>query len=153
MDARVIASRLDGRGRDAQLYSLAGLRAAVEPMAAAADAHAARPEQRHRLVVLAERLTEYVALAGREACIAADAEFHAALLAASGNEMFTALSTIFASAVPAEGRPQDVPPRGCRATVRAHAATTDAVAQRDPDAAARIMARLRARLRAELDAG
>ena len=91
---RVIGWRLRTDANYAQLRSLTELRAAVEPAAARHAATRATAEQRARLIELAatlRRLGEAGAGDGEE-FLSADIEFHALLLAASGNEMFTALT-------------------------------------------------------------
>jgi DNA-binding FadR family transcriptional regulator len=93
-DPLVIWWRLAGPGRDSQLRSLTELRIAVEPLAAAAAARYATPEQRERLVGLAERM-RVLGEAGRLGpFMDLDVELHALLLTASGNEMFAALTDV-----------------------------------------------------------
>jgi DNA-binding FadR family transcriptional regulator len=88
----VIRWRLDGPARDAQLYSLTDLRAAIEPTAARLAAKMARPEQGERLLELSERLVQ-LGSEGRgdePEYLETDVEYHQLLLRASHNEMLTA---------------------------------------------------------------
>ncbi len=95
-DRRVIGWRLDGPGRMAQLQSLTELRIAVEPLAAALAAVHATTAQRTRLTTLAALMRETGEAGRLEEFLGYDIEFHAEVLAASGNEMFTALSGVVA---------------------------------------------------------
>ncbi|MBF9069911.1 FadR/GntR family transcriptional regulator [Streptacidiphilus fuscans] len=87
----VIAWRLAGADRSAQLRSLGSLRVAVEPAAAGLAATHATDDQRRALSALAMEMT----MTGRAGDLAAflrhDADFHATVLQASGNEMFAHL--------------------------------------------------------------
>lgn len=93
----IIAWRLDGPGRDAQLRELSELRGAIEPLAARSAASHATSAQRQELVaaVLEMARTEKDA-DGRE-YLAADIAFHRTLLSASGNTMFAALGSVVES--------------------------------------------------------
>ncbi|WP_434538396.1 FadR/GntR family transcriptional regulator [Aestuariimicrobium sp. Y1814] len=94
LDTRVIRWRLDGPGRSEQLATLTELRLAIEPIAAAGAAERASVEQRARLVELAAQLRT-LGEAGRiEEFLAADVDYHALLLQASGNEMFSSLTGV-----------------------------------------------------------
>ncbi|MFI7078398.1 FadR/GntR family transcriptional regulator [Micromonospora sp. NPDC049903] len=96
LDPRVIRWRLDGPGRAAQLRTLTDLRVAVEPLAAAGAARHATAEERQRLRALAARMRQLGEAGELDAFLAADVEFHALLLQACLNEMFTALTGVIA---------------------------------------------------------
>ncbi|GHH72628.1 transcription factor [Streptosporangium violaceochromogenes] len=96
-DPRVIRWRLAGADRDAQLRSLTDLRIAVEPVAARNAALFATPEQREELLSLAALLEESGKPRDADAYLQHDIAFHSALLRASGNEMFAALSSTIAA--------------------------------------------------------
>ncbi|GAA3356185.1 MULTISPECIES: FadR/GntR family transcriptional regulator [Saccharopolyspora] len=81
--------------RSAQVRTLAELRTAVEPVAAAAAARNAGHEQAARLVALAERMVATARAGDLETFLEADVAFHGLVLAASGNEMFAQLEDVF----------------------------------------------------------
>jgi DNA-binding FadR family transcriptional regulator len=93
LDPRVIAWRLAGGGRDAQLRSLTQLRHAVEPTAARLAALERGGGQGAELMRLARRLRELgeQGLGDTEGYLEADVAFHTLLIRASGNEMFVGL--------------------------------------------------------------
>lgn len=93
LDPQVIAWRLAGAGRAAQLRSLTQLRVALEPTAARLAAQSARhagPE----LVRLAARMRELgeQGLGDTAEYLDIDVQFHTLLLTCGGNEMFAALA-------------------------------------------------------------
>jgi DNA-binding FadR family transcriptional regulator len=90
-DPRVIRWRLDEGDRAEQLLSLSELRRGVEPAAAALAATLATPEQCRRLASAVSDMHVHGRAGDLEPYLRADQDFHAALLEASGNEMFTAL--------------------------------------------------------------
>ncbi|MFI7024968.1 FadR/GntR family transcriptional regulator [Micromonospora sp. NPDC049900] len=96
LDPRVIRWRLEGPGRAAQLRTLTDLRVAVEPLAAAGAARHATAEERQRLRALAAQMRQLGEAGELDAFLAADVEFHALLLHACLNEMFTALTGVIA---------------------------------------------------------
>lgn len=95
-DPAVITWRLQTDSeRDAQLHSLTELRIAVEPIASYNAAASATPAQKDELLALATTIRELGegTQGASSDFLAADMRFHALLLEASGNEMFTALSS------------------------------------------------------------
>lgn len=80
--------------RTAQLKTLAELRTAVEPVAAAAAAQRASHEDAARLVSLSERMVATARAGDLDTFMAADVEFHRLVLTASGNEMFAQLHEV-----------------------------------------------------------
>jgi DNA-binding FadR family transcriptional regulator len=103
-DPKVIWWRLAGPGRSAQLRTLTELRIAIEPLAAGAAARAATTAQRSRVVELADTLRRLGEAGELTEFMERDVEFHALLLQASGNEMFSALSDVVAAVL--RGRTQ-----------------------------------------------
>ncbi|MGC4789606.1 FadR/GntR family transcriptional regulator [Micromonospora sp. DT178] len=69
---------------------------AVEPLAAAGAARHATADERERLRSLATRMRQLGEAGTLNAFLAADVEFHALLLQACLNEMFTALTGVIA---------------------------------------------------------
>lgn len=150
LDARVIEWRLNCDGRETQLRSLSELRAAVEPMAAAAAARNASREQRTRIVELAERLTELGDQGESQEFLEADIAFHRLLLTASGNELFAALRDVFTVTLAGRVRHGLMPIQPRPEALAWHVAVASAVARADAAAAFELSGELLAGLRAEL---
>lgn len=93
----IIAWRLAGPGRDAQLRELSALRGAIEPLAARAAAASATDAQRRELVAAVMEMARTERDADGAEYLAADVRFHRTLLAASGNAMFAALGSVVES--------------------------------------------------------
>ena len=150
LDPRVIAWRLNGPWREAQLASLTQLRTAVEPVAAGAAAQSASASQCGRLLELAHDLERFGAAGDAQAFLRADIAYHALILEASGNEMFGALEDVFA--VTLTGRTHGgLMPRFPRAeAVEAHVRVARAVRGRDSEAAHDAMAEMMRELRGDL---
>ncbi|GAA3652194.1 FadR/GntR family transcriptional regulator [Microbacterium marinilacus] len=91
---QLIAWNLRGPFRQQQLEALAELRVAAEPMAARLAARRATAAQRAELRRLADVLVDLGSrgLGDSDPYLAADVEFHALLLAASGNPQLAALA-------------------------------------------------------------
>lgn len=94
LDPLVIRWRLDGEGRRAQLDELRALRRAIEPAAAAAAAEPGASAQAAGIVDAAERMRAATEAGDTRAFLVADRDFHAMILAASGNRMFAKLRTV-----------------------------------------------------------
>ncbi|MDZ5145604.1 FadR/GntR family transcriptional regulator [Microbacterium testaceum] len=135
----IIAWRLAGPGRDAQLRELSELRGAIEPLAARAAATHATPAQRQELIaaVIEMARTEHDADGG--VYLAADIAFHRTLLAASGNSMLAALGSVVESVLVGrtlhELMPHDANPHA----VRWHQDVAFAIAAGRADDAAEAM--------------
>lgn len=93
-DPTVIAWRLRSPDRLVQLRELAELRVAFEPEAAALAASHRDPEAVSQLIALGGRLWSAARQGDTEGFLAVDAEFHAQVLAASGNPMFCQFAPI-----------------------------------------------------------
>ncbi|GAA2174213.1 FCD domain-containing protein [Arthrobacter parietis] len=134
-DARIIRWRLEGTSRARQFKSLMELRCAVEPLAAAGAARNATQEQRAVVVNLAQQLRTLGEAGRLDEFLAVDIEFHALLLLASGNEMFSALDDVVTEVL--RGRTtQGLMPRTPREySLASHEAVAAAIAGSDPDAA------------------
>ncbi|QAY64096.1 FadR family transcriptional regulator [Xylanimonas allomyrinae] len=142
LSPRVIAWRLQGAGRGAQLRTLTELRHAVEPLAAAGAARHAPPEVRAELVTIAKRMRE-LGEAGEgdhDEFLELDVRLHELLLSASGNELFGALSGVVAAVLSGRTSLGLMPASPVPAALDAHEAVARAVADGDSDAAQRAMA-------------
>jgi DNA-binding FadR family transcriptional regulator len=149
-DARVIRWRLAGPGRITQLRSLTELRAAVEPVAAAAAARHADAAEVDRLVALGARMRELGEAGRLDEFLACDIEFHALLLRAGRNEMFAALTDVVAEVLAGRTRHGLMPQRPRPEALDAHDAVVAAVRARDPEGAERAMTVITAEIRAAL---
>lgn len=149
-DPRVIRWRLAGPGRLTQLRSLTELRAAVEPVAAAAAARHADAAQVDRLMALVVRMRELGEAGRLEEFLACDVEFHALLLHAGRNEMFTALTGVVAEVLAGRTRHGLMPSRPRAEALDAHDAVAEAIRARDPEAAEAAMTVITAEIRAAL---
>lgn len=149
-DPRVIRWRLAGPGRLAQLRSLTELRAAVEPVAAAAAARHADPAEVDRLLALVARMRELGEAGRLDEFMVCDVEFHALLLRAGRNEMFAALTDVVAEVLAGRTRHGLMPDRPRPEALDAHEAVADAVRARDPQAAERAMTVITTEIRAAL---
>nr|WP_247600919.1 FCD domain-containing protein [Cellulomonas hominis] len=149
-DPRVIRWRLAGPGRLAQLRSLTELRAAVEPVAAAAAARHADPGEVDRLLVLVARMRELGEAGRLDEFAVCDIEFHALLLRAGRNEMFAALTDVVAEVLAGRTRHGLMPDRPRPEALDAHDAVADAIRARDPEAAERAMTVITTEIRAAL---
>lgn len=134
---RVIEWRLQSGQQDAQLRSLTELRFAVEPAAARLAATRATDAQRARIVELAAALGRLgEAGAGHEEeFLAADIEYHALLLHASGNEMFAALTGTIGEVLVGRTRLGLQPAFPEAEALARHHSLARAIADGDPEAA------------------
>jgi DNA-binding FadR family transcriptional regulator len=139
LDPDVIAWRIRGPERRDQMRELLELRAAVEPHAARLAAERASPAQVERL----ERAQAAMAQAAVDQRVddftAADIDFHAALLEASGNRPLVLLNGAIRAALLARGvlfaTADDLAPEA----ITLHARLADAVRRRRPERAERVM--------------
>ena len=150
LDPLVIEWRLAGEGREAQLRSLTELRAAVEPLAAAAAARNASLDQRARLQQLAATLRLTGDSGDQVAFLEADVEFHSLLLTASANELFASLSPAFAATLTGRVTYGLMPTHPLPDALAAHSAVASAVAGGFSTDAFDAMVGLLSSMRAEL---
>lgn len=109
-DPQLIRWRLAGPGRLEQLRSLNGLRAAVEPPAAAAAARLASAEERAALVDLERRMAATGRRGDLEGFLELDIAFHRRILELSGNDMFAGLSGVVAEVLAGRTEHSLMPP-------------------------------------------
>ena len=150
LDARVIEWRLSGKGRQAQLRSLTELRAGVEPVAAAAAARNASPEQRALLVDLAQQMSVLGEQGRLKKFTEVDIAFHALLLTASGNEIFVALKDVLAVTLTGRLRHGLMPSHPKPEVLEEHNRVARAVCAADPVTAHDAMVEMLSSIRMEL---
>jgi DNA-binding FadR family transcriptional regulator len=151
-DPQVIRWRLAGADRAAQLRSLGSLRSAVEPAAAALAAVHATDDQRRALSALAVELTVTARAADLETFLRHDIDFHAVVLAASGNEMFAHLGGTVAEVLRGRTEHQLMPHQPREYAVRLHRDVADAVCAGDAERAEQAMRAIVLGAAGELDA-
>lgn len=139
LDPDVIAWRLRGPERRIQMRELLELRAAVEPHAARLAAERATPAH----VELLEVAQRAMALAADEQRVddftAADIDFHAALLEASGNRPLVLLNGAIKAALLARGALINTADDLIPEAITLHRQLATAVRRRQPKRAERVM--------------
>ncbi|MTD16495.1 FCD domain-containing protein [Nakamurella sp. YIM 132087] len=141
-DPNIIRWRLAGPDRDAHLRSLGELRGAVEPLAARLAAERADPEDCGRLTAAVIGMSATARAADGAAYLGHDADFHRALLRASGNPMLAGLSQVVVEVLAGRTRHALMPRTAVPEAVQWHAAVAAAVQAGDPDAAEEMMRRI-----------
>lgn len=134
-DPRVIRWRLEGADRAAQLRSLTELRMAVEPGAAAAAARSATSGQRTAILRMAQEMQGTGEAGQLERFMEIDSRFHAAILQASGNEMFSALAPVIDAVLRWRTELGLMPPTPEPRALHDHMAIARAIATGDPASA------------------
>ena len=92
LDPLVVGWRLRGAEHDRVLLDVTELRASLQPMAAELAARNATPEQRQRLIELADEIVRTSRQADRGATAEAELDFNTLLLRATANELFAGFS-------------------------------------------------------------
>ncbi|HSN11218.1 MAG TPA: FCD domain-containing protein [Propionibacteriaceae bacterium] len=133
-DPQVVRWRLASPNRMAQLRSLAELRAAFEPEAAALAATRGDDATVGALVGMAASLWVAGHQDGSD-FIELDVEFHAKVLEASGNEMFASLAPAVGEILRGRVRHHLTPPLPVDEALERHMALARAIQKREPDAA------------------
>lgn len=144
LDPRVIAWRLQGPGRVAQLRTLTELRHAVEPLAAAGAAQHAPPEVRAEVLDIARRMRALgeAGAAQQAEFLALDIRMHQLLLRSSGNELFGALADVVAAVLSGRTAIGLMPASPDPAALDGHEAVARAVAAGDSVGAQQAMTRV-----------
>jgi len=151
-DPLVIRWRLAGADRAAQLRSLGSLRVAVEPAAAALAARQATDDDRRELSALAVELTVTARAADLDAFLEHDIAFHAAVLRASGNEMFAHLKDTVGAVLTGRTEHHLMPHRPREYAVRLHRDVAEAICAGNAEGAERAMRTIVAGALEELEA-
>lgn len=138
-EPRVIRWRMQSPERPRQLEDLVGIRLAVEPEAARLAAHNASPNQAAELVAIAGRMWAAGEEGDQKKFLELDVQFHALMLACSGNAMFAQLESLISEFLEGwhsgglgPGHPHPV-------ALKLHADAAAAVQKRNPDQAFTIM--------------
>ncbi|MEY9872403.1 DNA-binding FadR family transcriptional regulator [Streptacidiphilus sp. MAP12-33] len=147
----VIAWRLAGADRAAQLRSLGSLRVAVEPAAAALAAREATDDQRRALSALAMEMTMTGRAGDLVSFLRHDADFHATVLQASGNEMFAHLGATVEAVLRGRTEHHLMPHHPQEYAVQLHREVAEAITAGDATAAERAMRSIVAGALEELD--
>lgn len=92
LDPLVVRWRLRGAEHDRVLLDVTELRASLQPMAAELAARNATPEQRQRLIELADEIVRTSRQPDRGATAEAELDFNTLLLRATANELFAGFS-------------------------------------------------------------
>lgn len=136
-DPRIIRWRLAGPERERQIHSLTELRLSVEPVAARNAATRASDVQRISLLYHATQLEDAGVRRDLESLHEHDIAYHRLLLAASGNELFGALSAIVAEVLPVTGHlvHDVIPEHQTEPPNHLHSIAAKAIVDGDADAA------------------
>ena len=138
-DPRLISWRLAGAERSLQLSHLTQLRLAVEPVAAGLAARNASGDDCARLTEAVMGMSATGRSRDLEAYLKHDIDFHAALLEASGNELFASLSSVVAAVLTGRTRHSLMPDEPEHVAIALHRDVADAIQRRDPVAAEAAM--------------
>lgn len=141
-DPLVIKWRLAGDSSVAQLRSLNELRAAIEPKAASLAASHGPDEMCASLLRLAGELRAVVRAGDYRRFVEVDVEFHAMLLAASGNEMFALLRNVLGETVSGRSELGLMPSLPDEKSLQLHVDLADAIQGRRPEDARTISEQL-----------
>jgi len=110
LDPLVIRWRLRGTENERVLLDVTELRASLQPMAAELAARNATPEQRERLIELADEIVRHSRQPERTPALAeAEMEFHALLLRSTANELFAGFSGVVRLVQRLDGPPSPEP--------------------------------------------
>lgn len=151
LNPRVIRWRLSGPHSDRQIRSLIDLREAIEPMAAELAAQFASRDQRDKLLAISAELTRLGSVATTDEFMDADVRFHTLILAASGNEMFVALSSTIEAVLKWRAENMLMPPRPEPRALRDHEAIARAIYAGDATTAREAMRDIVAEVRTAFD--
>ena len=141
-DPEVIRWRLASSRRLEQLQSLNELRGAVEPQAARLAAERGSWDAGSELVSLAARLWAAGQRGEQEEFLRLDVEFHAAVLKASGNAMFSQLQELVAEVLTGRSEHGLMPHLPHHEALQLHVDVASAIQRREAGAAHAAMSRI-----------
>lgn len=140
LDADILAWRLQGNDSENAIGELYELRHLIEPIAASLAAKNAKAAD---LQKLREAYAEMQAAGDDGAKIAGpDLKFHRAIIAASGNRLFSSLAHVLGAALAVNFDLVQDAPRGHRHSMPAHRTVLDAIGDRNAPAARLAMQNL-----------
>ena len=134
-DPRLISWRLAGSGEGAQLRSLTELRLAVEPLAAELAARNSSAEVGGELLQTAAQMRTLGRKGDLEGFLELDMAFHALVLKASGNEMFSHLGGAVGEVLRGRTQLGLMPAHPHESALQLHVDVADAIHGGRPDAA------------------
>jgi len=137
LDADVLSWRLGGAQSEHALAELYELRRLIEPIAASLAASNAS----HSDIESMRTAFNEMQAAGDDGELFAepDLRFHRAIIAASGNQMFSSLAHVISAALSVNFNFVRNAPRGHIQSIATHGKVLDAISARNPDAARRAM--------------
>lgn len=141
-DPQVIRWRLASSRRLEQLRSLNELRGAIEPQAARLAAERASWDAGSDLVALAARLWAAGQRGDRDEFLRLDIEFHAAVLHASGNAMFSQLNNLVSEVLTGRTQHGLTPHLPHHEALQLHVNVASAIQRGEADAAHAAMSRI-----------
>lgn len=139
LDPDILEWRLAGAGSEEVVDQLYELRQMVEPVAASLAASKAKLADFRSM---GQAYDDMVAASDDERIVEPDLRFHRAIIAASGNELFTSLGRVVESALLVSFRIGTGNPQGQEHSLELHKAILDAIVDRDPAAARLAMQHL-----------
>jgi DNA-binding FadR family transcriptional regulator len=140
LDADVLSWRLDGRDPERVIDELYELRLLIEPMAASLAARHATKADLQILRAAYKEMRE--AGDDGERIAAPDLKFHQAIIAASGNRLFSSLAKVVRAALAVNFELVREAPSGHPSSMPAHKKVLDAIAAQSPAAAKLAMQKL-----------
>lgn len=129
LDPEILAWRLETADADRVIDQLYELRQMVEPLAASLAASKAKLADFQRM---GRAYDAMVAAGDDESVVDPDLEFHRAIIAASGNDLFASLGKVIESALAVAFRIGVRNPQGQGQALQMHKALLDAIVERDP---------------------
>jgi DNA-binding FadR family transcriptional regulator len=150
-DPSVIRWRLADGGKGAQLRSLTELRAAVEPAAAELAAQHSPEDIAAELLAVAARMRKLGRAGDLQGFLELDIHFHALVLAASGNEMFTQMESMIAEVLRGRTDYGLMPTHPHEEALQLHVDVANAIQSGQPEAAREAMDKIMRRTVAEVE--
>lgn len=151
-DPQVIRWRLASRARVTQLRSLTELRTAIEPEAARLAATRSPLSNASNLMGLAGQLWAAGEAGEQELFLSLDIQFHALVLASSGNEMFAKLDILISEVLAGRTNYGLMPVHPHQEALQLHVDVAAAIQRGAPDVAQRAMLGIMQRTMKEMEA-
>jgi DNA-binding FadR family transcriptional regulator len=149
-DPQVIRWLLNSPDRARQLGILVELRAAIEPEAARLAATRATSDQVSDLIALSGQLWAAGEQGDDDRFLELDVQFHALVLALSGNAMFSRLDQLIGQVLVSRTEHGLVPDHPATDALQLHVDVASAIQRRNPDAAYEVMRSILVRAQHEI---